>query len=81
MPPPPPPIPLRSAFLPVGSLVTWLLGLLNAGLYRGSPRKLTRSITLAFLLCLALNIWLLICSVAFDNTNVRVTATPLLDSW
>lgn len=61
----------KSAFLPVGSLVTWLLGLLNAGLYRGQPRKLTRSIVLAFLTCLALNIWLLICSVAFDNTNCK----------
>ena len=51
--------------------MTWVLGLLNAGLFRGSPSRISRAIMLSMGACLALNIWLLFCSLAYDNDDVR----------
>jgi hypothetical protein len=62
---------VRSAFLPVGSVVTWLLSALNMGLFHGNAKQLSTSIGTAFAVCLALNVWLIYCSIVYSDDQVR----------
>lgn len=50
--------------MPFGSLLTWLVGCIVAGLFEGSPTRLRLSLLATTIACFAWNIWLLVISHA-----------------